>query len=159
HLAARTQAHWDDELVAALRSPGRLLATACVFFPLVHFMALPATPRLVCLRAAGTAGGGAIGWAAIRVVHVGSNLAGGRALLTSGSVRDLAARVRAIRTRVRVLRRVVSVVLGAVVGGVVLLQFDVVRQFGVSILASAGVAGIVLGLAAQRTLGSLIAGI
>jgi small-conductance mechanosensitive channel len=77
----------------------------------------------------------------------------------SGSLRDVAVQARAIRTRVRVLRRVVSVVLGTLAGGVVLLQFDVVRQFGVSILASAGVAGIVLGLAAQRTLGSLIAGI
>src|SRR5690606_17041989 len=36
---------------------------------------------------------------------------------------------------------------------------DAVRQLGVSLLASAGVAGIVLGIAAQRTLGSAIAGI
>jgi small-conductance mechanosensitive channel len=40
-----------------------------------------------------------------------------------------------------------------------LLQFEVVRSIGLSLLASAGVAGIVLGLAAQRTLGSLFAGI
>ena len=159
HVAARTQAHWDDELVAALRSPGRLFASACVFVPLVHFMSLPATPRLVCMRAAGTAGVVALGWAAIRIVQVVSNLLERRALRASGSLHDVVARSRAIRTKVRVLRRVVSVVLGAVAGGVVLLQFDVVRQFGVSILASAGVAGIVLGLAAQRTLGSLIAGI
>lgn len=159
HLAARTDAHWDDELVAALRSPGRLFASACGFVPLVHFMSLPAAPRLVCMRAAGTAGVIALGWAAIRVVQVVSNLLERRALRVSGSLRDVALRARTIRTKVRVLRRVVSVVLGAVAGGVVLLQFDVVRQFGVSILASAGVAGIVLGLAAQRTLGSLIAGI
>jgi small-conductance mechanosensitive channel len=159
HLAARTQAHWDDELVAALRSPGRLLAAACAFVPLAHFMSLPAAPRLVCWRAAGTAGVVALGWSAIRIVRVVSNLLERRALRTTESVRDEAIRLRAVRTRVRVLRRVVSVVLGALAGAVVLLQFDVVRQFGVSILASAGVAGIVLGLAAQRTLGSLIAGI
>ena len=159
HVAARTQAHWDDELVAALRSPGRLFASACACFPLVHFMSLPAGPRLVCLRAAGTAGVVALGWAGIRVARVISNLLERRALRATGSVRDVAVRVRAVRTRIRVLRRVVSVVLGTLAGGVILLQFEVVRQFGVSILASAGVAGIVLGLAAQRTLGSLIAGI
>jgi small-conductance mechanosensitive channel len=44
-------------------------------------------------------------------------------------------------------------------GAIMLMQFEVVRNVGVSLLASAGVAGIVLGLAAQRTLGSLFAGI
>jgi len=34
-----------------------------------------------------------------------------------------------------------------------------VRQFGTSILASAGIAGIVIGFAAQRTLGNVLAGI
>jgi small-conductance mechanosensitive channel len=39
------------------------------------------------------------------------------------------------------------------------MLFDPVRQFGASILASAGIAGIVIGFAAQRTLGNLLAGI
>ena len=42
---------------------------------------------------------------------------------------------------------------------VVLLQIEPIREMGVSLLASAGVAGIVLGIAAQRTLGNLIAGV
>jgi small-conductance mechanosensitive channel len=41
----------------------------------------------------------------------------------------------------------------------VLMLFDPVRQFGTSILASAGIAGIAIGFAAQRTLGNLLAGI
>jgi small-conductance mechanosensitive channel len=39
------------------------------------------------------------------------------------------------------------------------MQFEAMRSLGVSLLASAGVAGLVLGLAAQRTLGSVFAGI
>jgi small-conductance mechanosensitive channel len=39
------------------------------------------------------------------------------------------------------------------------MQFAVVRTVGVSLLASAGVAGVVLGLAAQRSIGALLAGI
>jgi small-conductance mechanosensitive channel len=39
-----------------------------------------------------------------------------------------------------------------------LMVFESVRQFGASILASAGVAGIVVGLAAQRSIATLLAG-
>ena len=41
----------------------------------------------------------------------------------------------------------------------ILMMFDAVRQIGTSILASAGIAGIILGFAAQKTLGNLLAGI
>ncbi|RQW01754.1 mechanosensitive ion channel family protein, partial [candidate division KSB1 bacterium] len=41
----------------------------------------------------------------------------------------------------------------------ILMTFDKVRQIGVSMLASAGIAGIILGFAAQRSLATLIAGI
>jgi small-conductance mechanosensitive channel len=39
-----------------------------------------------------------------------------------------------------------------------LMVFESVRQFGASILASAGIAGIVVGLAAQRSIATLLAG-
>jgi small-conductance mechanosensitive channel len=43
--------------------------------------------------------------------------------------------------------------------GVALMTFDSVRQYGVSLFASAGVAGIVAGLAARPVLSNLIAGV
>jgi small-conductance mechanosensitive channel len=43
--------------------------------------------------------------------------------------------------------------------GAALMTFDTVRQFGVSLLASAGVAGIVAGLAARPVLSNLMAGV
>ncbi|AKF11078.1 mechanosensitive ion channel family protein [Sandaracinus amylolyticus] len=67
-------------------------------------------------------------------------------------------RARGVRTRAGIVRRVLHVAGVVVTIAVVLLQFDVVREIGVSLLASAGVAGIVLGIAAQRTLGNLFAG-
>jgi small-conductance mechanosensitive channel len=39
-----------------------------------------------------------------------------------------------------------------------LMVFDSVRQFGASILASAGIAGIIVGFAAQRSIATLLAG-
>jgi small-conductance mechanosensitive channel len=57
------------------------------------------------------------------------------------------------------LRRIGSVLIGIVAAGVMLLQFEVVRSVGVSLLASAGIVGILVGFAAQRTLGGIISGI
>jgi small-conductance mechanosensitive channel len=47
----------------------------------------------------------------------------------------------------------------AVGGALLLLQFDTLRTVGTSLLASAGVAGIVVGLAAQRSIATLLAGL
>jgi small-conductance mechanosensitive channel len=66
---------------------------------------------------------------------------------------------RALYTRVRMLRRVAIVLLTTIAFAGVLMMFEEVRDIGKSILASAGLAGIVLGFAAQKTLGSLFAGI
>ena len=66
---------------------------------------------------------------------------------------------RRITTNISLLRKIVNVlvVLLAIAG--VLMTFETVRQIGLSILASAGLAGIVIGFAAQRSLQTLIAGI
>jgi small-conductance mechanosensitive channel len=58
-----------------------------------------------------------------------------------------------------VLRRVVDTLLITVTIGAVLMTFEPVRQYGVSLFASAGVAGLVVGLAARPVLSNLIAGI
>jgi small-conductance mechanosensitive channel len=62
-------------------------------------------------------------------------------------------------TQMRVLKRVISTVVILVTAGAALMTFSSVRQVGVSLFASAGVAGIVAGLAARPVLSNLIAGI
>jgi small-conductance mechanosensitive channel len=66
---------------------------------------------------------------------------------------------RKIMTQVRILRRIAVVVIGVLSLGAILLQYEPFRELGTGILASAGIIGIVIGVAAQRTLGNLIAGI
>jgi small-conductance mechanosensitive channel len=65
---------------------------------------------------------------------------------------------RKIHTQVRVLKKVAVVVIGIVTLASVLMVFEPVRQLGTSILASAGIAGIIVGLAAQRSIATLLAG-
>lgn len=68
-------------------------------------------------------------------------------------------KARTITTQVTMLVRISIVVVVALAGATMLMTFDAVRQVGVSLLASAGVAGVVIGFAAQRSLATLLAGI
>jgi small-conductance mechanosensitive channel len=68
-------------------------------------------------------------------------------------------RARSVQTQVRVLARIAMVILGLLGLGSMLMTFPNVRQVGASLLASAGLAGIVAGLAARPVLGNLIAGL
>lgn len=66
---------------------------------------------------------------------------------------------RGRHTRITIARRLVSVVLLVAGIGAVLLTFESARTVGTSLLASAGIAGVVAGVAAQSTLGNVVAGI
>ena len=68
-------------------------------------------------------------------------------------------RARRVQTQARVLSRTAMVVIVVLGTGVALMTFPSVRQFGASLLASAGLAGLAVGLAAKPVLGNLIAGI
>jgi small-conductance mechanosensitive channel len=66
---------------------------------------------------------------------------------------------RRIRTQVMVLRRLTVAVLVICAVGGVLLTFDGARAAGAGVLASAGLVSLVVGLAAQGTLGNVFAGL
>jgi small-conductance mechanosensitive channel len=62
-------------------------------------------------------------------------------------------------TQMRILQRVVKTILVILTVAIALMTIDSVRQYGVSLFASAGAAGIILGLAARPVLSNLLAGI
>jgi len=66
---------------------------------------------------------------------------------------------RRMSTQLNVIQRVLGFLVVLVAASSILMTFDRVRQIGVSILASAGIAGIIVGFAAQRSIATLIAGI
>ncbi|MDQ0403269.1 mechanosensitive ion channel family protein [Streptomyces sp. NBC_01723] len=68
------------------------------------------------------------------------------------------ARVRRVRTQVSLIMRVVTAVVGVVAVASMLLTFPAMRAAGASLLASAGLLGIVAGIAAQSTLSNMFAG-
>lgn len=68
-------------------------------------------------------------------------------------------RQRKIQTQTRVLVRAVQIVIVILGVAAILMTFEGVRQFGASLLASAGLAGLIIGLAARPVVANLIAGV
>jgi small-conductance mechanosensitive channel len=96
-----------------------------------------------------------IGWIAITASHIVAELYLQRFQLDVPD--NLIARKHI--TQVRVMRRVVDTLLIIVTVAAALMTFEPVRQYGVSLFASAGVAGLIVGFAARPVLSNLIAGI
>ncbi|PQV50789.1 mechanosensitive ion channel-like protein [Paraburkholderia sp. BL21I4N1] len=105
--------------------------------------------------AAGIAMIGAITWLSVRsAAAIGEAIIQAHPLDTADNLQ-----ARRIHTQARVLARSVMLVIVIVGVGGALMTFPNVRQIGASLLASAGVAGLVAGIAARPVLGNLIAGL
>ncbi|HSG91057.1 MAG TPA: mechanosensitive ion channel domain-containing protein [Pseudomonadales bacterium] len=65
---------------------------------------------------------------------------------------------RKVETQTRFFVRGLTVLIVIIGLGMALMTFDTVRQLGVSLLASAGIGGVILGFAARPVLGNLLAG-
>lgn len=97
----------------------------------------------------------AIAWFLMRTVTMASELVLSRYDITATE----SLHGRGISTQVRVFERLLHVVIGVVAGAIMFMSFNSLREFGVSILASAGIAGLVIGFAAQRSISTLLAGV
>ncbi|MBT8356440.1 MAG: mechanosensitive ion channel family protein [Deltaproteobacteria bacterium] len=66
---------------------------------------------------------------------------------------------RKIHTQVNILEKVIFFVIILFAFATILLSFENIRKIGIGLLASAGLAGIIIGLSAQKVVGALLAGI
>ncbi|MDV6330166.1 mechanosensitive ion channel family protein [Asticcacaulis sp. 201] len=98
---------------------------------------------------------GLVYWLVLRIIDIVTKAAARRYDI---SVKDNL-RARQARTQITVIKSIAEVFVFLLALSAIFLMFDTLRGLGVSLLASAGVAGIVLGFAAQKTLGNLLAGI
>ncbi len=147
----------EKALVRHLRGPMRLLLPL-----LVVYVALPvARPHMAAPAALFVDTGMqivlviAVAWLLIAGFQAGEDAV---ALHYEMNVSDNL-QARKIVTQVRILRRIATVIVVVLAVGLVLMQYEPFRRIGTGILASAGIVGIVIGVAAQQTLSDLIAGI
>ncbi|MBC5992341.1 mechanosensitive ion channel family protein [Pontibacter cellulosilyticus] len=68
-------------------------------------------------------------------------------------------RERKLYTQLQFLRKLTIVLIAFVAVSMILLSFDAVRKLGTGLLTSAGVLGIVVGVAAQKSIANLLAGL
>jgi small-conductance mechanosensitive channel len=66
---------------------------------------------------------------------------------------------RKFTTQFNILERIIIFLIIIVSIGLILMLFDDVKRIGISLFASAGIAGVIVGLAAQRIIAAIIAGL
>jgi len=66
---------------------------------------------------------------------------------------------RKMYTQINLLEKVIIFIIVLFAVGFILLSFDSIKKIGYGIFASAGLAGIIIGLSAQKVVGALLAGI
>ncbi|HUJ87464.1 MAG TPA: mechanosensitive ion channel family protein [Burkholderiales bacterium] len=98
---------------------------------------------------------GAVAWLCLRLIDVLVEVLG---VAFRVDVKDNL-RARKIETQVHLLRRIAAVVIAFVAGSLMLMTFPSIRHVGLTLFASAGLAGLVAGMAARSTLSNLLAGV
>jgi small-conductance mechanosensitive channel len=145
----------DNALVKRTRGPARLALPL-----LALLLVLPSTSLADGLRGAiahlvGIGLIACVAWVIVAMVDVVGDIM--RVRYRIDVVDNLEA--RRIATQMQVLRRTALVVVSILGIGVALMTFPTIRQVGASLLASAGIAGLVIGMAMRPTLSNVIAGI
>lgn len=67
-------------------------------------------------------------------------------------------KARRVYTQFKIIQRILNFVIILIAVATALMTFEGIRQVGAGLFASAGVAGIILGFAAQRMIGTVLAG-
>jgi small-conductance mechanosensitive channel len=138
-----------------LKSPFRILIPALCISVVIPLLRLPEKAQSLIGHFIQTLLIALFGWIAIKSVYIV------RAAFLSHY--DIEARdnmqARSMYTQIDMIAKIISVGVVLLTLSFILMSFSVVRHIGVSLLASAGIVGIVIGFAAQKTLGNLIAGI
>ena len=154
-LAKRRESPLLTSFVTSIKGPLRLFFAMAGMSIAVQFTTLPqavASGTGHFLQLALIAG---IGWTFIEIARFLSSLIDNRFRIDTSD--NLAA--RRVRTQTQVIERVATATIAIVTVAVMLMTFPGVRQIGASVLASAGIAGLVIGMAAKSTFSSIIAGL
>ena len=151
-LAYKSDSASDNLLVRRLATPTRIALIALAL--VLTAREIPAFDT-IWEKIAGFVMPVLVGWIALAILHA---LVEAMKLRADVTVADnLAARRR--RTRLTMLSRIATFIIIFVTVGLALLSIPGVRDIGLTLVASAGLAGLAVGAAAQPALKSLIAGV
>ncbi len=154
-FARRTQTVLDDSLIRHCRRPLQLVLPVLFIHFLLPVTRLPPGATVLLKQLLGVILIASIAWLVIKLTYVFEDFALSQFRI---DVKDNL-QARRINTQIQILKKVVTVAVVIVALASILMTFEKIRYLGGSLLASAGIAGLIIGLAAQRSIGTLLAGI
>jgi small-conductance mechanosensitive channel len=95
-----------------------------------------------------------VAWLLNRLVSLGKNIV----LKNFDIYQKDNLKARRVYTQFKILERIVHFIIILIAIGIALTTFESIRKVGISLFASAGVAGVIIGFAAQKLLATVIAG-
>jgi small-conductance mechanosensitive channel len=152
--ATRTEAGWDDVLLPFAGKALRLILPILALILGTPALTVSDDAQQVIQNAVSLALIGTIGFLLVQFVNAMAQLVLQRYSLDVADNRV----ARGVYTQVMVLKKIAITVIALFAVASMLMVFQSVRQLGTAMIASAGVAGIVIGFAAQKSLGTLLAG-
>lgn len=152
--AARSDSKWDEVLVPVMGKSLRVIVPVVAIILALPLAGLSPASSVLVSHACSLLVIGAVTWILFQVVGTGETVV--LRQYDIGAADNL--RARTVYTQAHVISKTLYVVIGIFAAASVLMLFEEVRRFGASILASAGVIGIIVGFAAQRTIANLFAG-
>jgi small-conductance mechanosensitive channel len=142
-------------LVQRTKGPTRLWILITAAWAVISFAPFPGLDSRVFGRILQIAFIVLVGWSLLAALHVAAVVYSRRFKLEAAD--NLIARRHL--TQIRILERTAAIFITILTLAAALMTVPAVRQYGVSLLASAGAAGIIAGLALQPLLTNLIAGV
>lgn len=152
--AKKSKAKSDDLLIPALMRTLRVALPILAVILALPILGLPADYDYVVSKLSSLALIGIVAWVLFQFVRTGESIL----LATHDTQATDNLEARKIHTQVKVLSKTIYFIITIFTLASMLMVFEEVRRFGTNILASAGVVGIILGFAAQRTIANLFAG-
>lgn len=153
-VAGRTDARLDDVLLEHGAGPLRILLPVLAMNFVVPGLRLSPVAERIASDLLFVLLVVAVAWTAMAVLRVGADL-----FLERFDVQvEDNLRARKVHTQIDIVRKILTVVIAVLALSVIFLHFERLRELGTGLLASAGIAGLVLGLAAQRTIANVFAG-
>mgnify|MGYP001210672908 CR=1 FL=1 len=153
-LSEKTKSTLDDAFVPLLGKTLRVVVPGVALILLLPVVNLPPEYSGVISKISSLLIIGMISWVLIQIVSVLERVVLSRYDITVAN--NLQA--RKVHTQVHVISKTAYVIIAIFTVASALMLFEEVRRFGASILASAGIIGIIAGFAAQKTIANLFAG-
>ncbi|MGA1868327.1 MAG: mechanosensitive ion channel family protein [bacterium] len=151
----RTLSDVDDLAMNYMKGPLRILIPLMLVMIIMPSLAFPGSLIILIRHILSLCFIGCLSWVLINGVVFLKEMISRK---YNVSVKDNLV-ARRVHTQLEVIERILIAIIFIIALSTMLMTFERVRQVGVSILASAGIVGVIAGFAAQKSIATLFAGI